>query len=459
MKGYWRVVWQNETVRVGAIDPRKQTVELAQPVAHGIGNKYHRPAGSGQEIYWVMNLLEEVDRPGEWAIDFEDQRLYFYPPSPLGQADILISDMDQPVVRMDGARHVSLQGLTIAGSLSDGIRMTDCAHCSVRGCVVRNVAKYAVVVEGGSDNEVRSSDLYALGAGGVKLSGGDSSTAPRTRANHRVINNDIHHFGEIERVYAPGVNVGFDGGGGGSRKVDAVGMVVAHNAIHHCPHAGVLFNSFDNLFEYNEVFQFALVSNDMGAFYSYAHEGGIGFETFRYNFMHSSPEGEGIYYDNITNHPILVGNIACKLGPPTGKGRGYGFLVKNPTGQYVDIRNNIAVNCKVGYDIVLGAEYTLASNISARNQRDTNHLPADQPGIHAYAADPGFRNLEGLDLSVKPQSGPFREIPGFERIPFEKIGLFRDEYRTIVPDYRAEMAKWRADQTTTSDYGVLDRQQ
>jgi len=40
-------------------------------------------------------------------------------------------------------------------------------------------------------------------------------------------------------------------------------MIVRHNAIHHCPHVGVLFNSFDNLFEYNEVFQFALVSNDI----------------------------------------------------------------------------------------------------------------------------------------------------------------------------------------------------
>ena len=28
----------------------------------GIGSKYHRPDGSGEEIYWVMNLLEAVDQ-------------------------------------------------------------------------------------------------------------------------------------------------------------------------------------------------------------------------------------------------------------------------------------------------------------------------------------------------------------------------------------------------------------
>lgn len=60
---------------------------------------------------------------------------------------------------------------------------------------------------------------------------------------------------QIEPVYAPGVNAGFQGGGGGSARVDAVGMKATHNAIHHGPHAGVLINSFDNVFEYNKIFQ------------------------------------------------------------------------------------------------------------------------------------------------------------------------------------------------------------
>ena len=89
-------MWQNETVRVGAIDTEKQTVTLAVPVSHGIGSKYHRPNGSGEEIYWVMNLLEAIDQPGEWAVDFQDKTLFFYPPRPLADSDILISDMESP---------------------------------------------------------------------------------------------------------------------------------------------------------------------------------------------------------------------------------------------------------------------------------------------------------------------------------------------------------------------------
>ena len=255
---------------------------------------------------------------GEWAVDFQDKRLFFYPPGPLADADILISDMESPIVEVRDAHHIEFRNITVEGTLGDGVRVVDCSEIALRGCTVRNVAKYGVVIERGSSNVVESCDLYALGAGGVGLSGGDTGSQPRVPAGHRVENCDIHHFGEIERVYAPGVNVGYRGGGGGSAKVDAVGMIVRHNAIHHCPHAGVLFNSFDNLFEYNEVFQFALVSNDMGAFYSYSKPGGIGNNTFRYNFMHSSPEGDGIYFDYvklpaIVLLPAWIGNELLQL--------------------------------------------------------------------------------------------------------------------------------------------------
>ena len=258
---------------------------------------------------------------------------------------------------MKNAHHIEFRNITVEGTLSDGVRIINGHETALRGCTVRNVAKYGIVVEGGSSNVVESCDLYALGAGGVGLSGGDARSQPRVSAGHRVENCDIHHFGEIERVYAPGVNVGYRGGGGGSAKLDAVGMIVRHNAIHHCPHAGVLFNSFDNLFEHNEVFQFALVSNDMGAFYSYSKPGGIGNNTFRYNFMHSSPEGDGVYYDNVAKHPRIYGNIAYRLGPsdPEKKAkRGCGFLIKNGTNNRVDIFNNIAVDCRAGYWIKHG---------------------------------------------------------------------------------------------------------
>jgi len=455
LKGYWRVVWQNETVRVGAIDTEKQTVTLAVPVSHGIGNKYHRPEGSGEEIYWVMNLLEALDQPGEWAVDFKDRKLFFYPPAPLEDADILISDTASPVIALQRTHDIELRGLTAEGSLGDGIRVIDGTRNALRGCTVRNVAKYGIVVEGGSNNVVESCDLYALGAGGVDLTGGDDEAAPRVPAGHRVENCDIHHFGEIERVYAPGVNVGFLGGGGGSAKVSAVGMIIRHNAIHHCPHAGVLFNSFDNLFEYNEIFQFALVSNDIGAFYSFSKPGHIGNNTFRYNFMHSSPEGDGIYYDYVANHPRIHGNIAYRLGPIDTERkakRGCGFLVKNGQRNRVDIFNNMAVDCKMGYAIKTGEGSVLRDNVAVAC--GDNH---SAPDLKTYPGDPGFVDLEAMDLALLDDAAVFRDLTEFEKIPFAEIGLYTDAFRPLLPGYRRELADWMPSQDA-SRYGVLDRE-
>jgi len=231
-------------------------------------------------------------------------------------------------------------------------------------------------------------------------------------------------------------------------------MIVRHNAIHHCPHAGVLFNSFDNLLEYNEVFQFALISNDMGAFYSYSKPGCIGNNTFRYNFMHSSPEGDGVYYDYVADHSRVYGNVAYRLGPiATEKKakRGCGFLIKNGTTNRVDIFNNIAVDCKTGYWINAGTGSVVRDNVAVACGK--NH---GAPGLKTYKVDPGFVDRAAMNMGPRDKAAVYADLGRFEKIPFKRIGLYRDEFRATLPAYRREMAEWQPGRDT-SRYDVLDR--
>lgn len=167
LRGYWRVTWEVSGQRLSAIDTAAHTATFAKPIPGGIGNKYTRPAGNGRESYWVMNLLEELTEPGEWCVDFKDRKLYFYPPSPLGQSEILLADEEAPVVALDGASNMNFIGLTVEANLGDGIRITGGEGNMVAGCTVRNVDRYAVVLDGGKNNLVLSNDLYHLGAGGA----------------------------------------------------------------------------------------------------------------------------------------------------------------------------------------------------------------------------------------------------------------------------------------------------
>ena len=95
-------------------------------------------------------------------------------------------------------------------ALGHGVVFEGDAENLLAGSTVRNVSRYGAVLEGGSKNEVLSCDLHhlgaggvrlsgGLGAGGVRLSGGEEQAAPRIPAGHRVVNNHIHDFAEIER--------------------------------------------------------------------------------------------------------------------------------------------------------------------------------------------------------------------------------------------------------------------
>ncbi len=471
VKGYWRIPWQNEAIRVLSIDPEKQVLTLAKPIPGGIGNKYLRPEGNGRESYWVMNLLEEVNQPGEWCLDFKDRKLYLYPPSPLEETEILVADTTEPVVTLRDARHLTLRGLLVTINAGAGIQISGGEHNLIAGCTVRLVDEYGVRVEGGKNHVVRSNELTRLGSGGVFLSGGDETSTPRVPAGHLVTNNHIHHFSELQRVYTPGVNIGFTGGGNGGHHT-CVGMTVTHNLIHDTPHAGVLLGSYDNVIEYNEIFRFATVSNDMGGIYSYDRYTQFGNHVLRFNYIHSSDDGDAIYFDHDHPNMTVFGNVVHLKSK--GK-RGTSFLYKigyqAQFPQSIDCRNNIAIESNFGFEFVSAkpTEAKIENNVVVRaptpftwsdlkggKKSKTEPYPSGAQGV--YAADPGFVDLAGGDLRLRPDSQVFKDLPGFKAIPFEKIGLFVDEYRTALPDPELiDRAGRHVQHETLEGYQILDR--
>jgi hypothetical protein len=333
------------------------------------------------------------------------------------------------------------------------------------------VDEYGVRVEGGSKHTVRSNELNKLGAGGVFLAGGDITTSPRTPAGHVVMNNHIHHFSELQRVYTPGVNIGFTGGGNGGNHV-CVGMTVSHNLIHDTPHAGILLGSYDNVIEYNEIFRFAMVSNDMGGIYCYDRYFQFGNHTIRFNYIHSSDDGDAFYFDH--DHPDITvfGNIAW-LRSKGKRGTGFlykiGYQAKFP--QSINCQNNIAIESNFGFEFVSAkpGESRIANNVSVRcktpftwsdvvngKKRATEPFPSGPLAV--YEEDPGFVDLAGGDLRLKPDSRIFKELPDFQPIPFEKIGLFTDEFRPVLPDPQyIDRAGHRVQHDALEGYQILDR--
>ncbi len=472
-RGYWRVAWENSAQRVIAIDDSAHTATFAKPIPNGIGNKYNRPKGNGREAYQLINLLEEVDEPGEWCLDFSDGKLYFYPPAPLGQSEIVLVDDEKPIISLDGASHVTLRDLTVEANLGDGIRITGGEGNLVAGCTVRNVNRNGIVFDGGKNHIAQSNNLHHLGAGGIWLGGGDEGARPRVAAGHQAVNNHIHHFGEIEPVYAAGINCGFTGGGAGGHH-PAVGMYVAHNVIHDTPHVGVLFGSMDSVFEYNEVFRYCLVSNDMGGFYSYDYKArNFGNITIRHNLVHSSPLGDGIYFD--CDHPDMkvIGNIVA-LGSTGTRGTGYlfknGSMPKDGSTQPFDCVGNIAIDCKVGYEFVsiLPHQGKIENNLAVtcrtpfnwsevKNGKTISTKDYATGQNKNYQDLPAVKNSTTVDFRVALDSQSLKNLPGIGAIPVDQIGLRTDEYRKALPS-AAELGRaGTAGSKSGLGYDILDR--
>jgi len=473
LKGYWRIPWQNECVRVAKIDTLSKTISLKVPVPGGIGNKYTRPEGNGREQYWLLNLLEEIDLPGEWAIDYTDKKLYFYPPKPIAESDINIADSKGAVIELNNTSNVVIKGITIEQSVNEGVAINGGFNNTIAGCTIKNVNKYAIKIDSGTKHTVQSCDLFNIGEGGVWLKGGDETTNPRTPANFTVDNNHIHHFSQLVHIYTPAVNAGFTGGGGGGHH-NCVGNKISHNLIHDTPHGGIIYGSSDNIFEYNEIFRWCQVSNDLGAFYSYDLSERSTNNTFAYNFIHNSDDGDGIYFDNDHSYMHVYGNILA-LNSKGGK-RGTGFLFKHGSlakNHYpLDCYNNMAINCGYGFDFVT---VDTATNNWKDNFTVNCKVPFSYKYVNAagkeikqepsvangknivYNEDPGFEDIAKMNFNLKQNSIVFKDLPNFKSIPFEKIGLYKDAYRKKLPSNEEIQRFSNGDGSLSLNQAVLDR--
>lgn len=467
LDGYWVVPWQSDVVQVARIDPATKQITLVATPPRGVGSKYAGPSGSGKENWYAFNVLEELNVPGQWCVDFKSQTLFFWPPAPLTGMEILLSDLATPLVELTDVSHVTFRGLVFEAGLGDGITIAGGSDDLLAGCTLRNLGGKGVVVKGGVHHGVLSCDLYALGQGGIYLSGGERKSL--TPAGHFAVNNDIHHVGVRQRTYAPPISVGaYDA-------PSAVGCRIAHNLLHDVPHAGVLYGGNDHVLEYNEVCRVALDSGDVGAFYTW-HDWTSRGNVVRYNFVHDSPGVNAFYMDDGDSGDTIFGNVVYQTiyGPFIGGGhdnivrnnliidcekgihidargvsRGYNLQNKGmvaavnavhyqqppwstrypemhnlldfhpelPTGNVIE--HNVTVHCKIGLHLGGKKEELQYSTI-----RDNLDLPDDALGF----ADVAQRNF-----TLSPNSPLYTKLPGFEPIPFEKIGLFVDEYRTTLP--------------------------
>jgi hypothetical protein len=454
LHGFWCFDWYDDAIRVAAIDPVKH--EIALKVGHTYGVRQGNPS---PRRWRAVNVFEELDRPGEYFIDQASSRLYFWPPEKMENARIALATRDEPLMVLQAVADVTVRGITFEEAQGDALHVRDCRNVSVERCIIRNIRKKAIHVDGGARNRVAACDIHDTGTGGIFLGGGDRKTL--TPAGHVVEDTHIWNFSVHQLTYASALH--FSG----------VGNVARHNFLHDAPHQAVSVSGNDHLFEYNVVSNVCVSSDDAAAFYKGRNPSCCG-NVIRYNLWRDigSPRGHGnaaVYFDDGDCGEVVYGNIFYRCGDP---GKGSFGTVFSHGGHGNLAENNIFIECKralgsapwndkrwkefinaplwqerllkevditkapftARYPALIGfmdpQPGAARDNIALRNlfvkcgEIKSNRWVTNETDL-AVAEDPGFVNLAAGDFRLKPDSPVFTRIPGFQALPVERMGLRR----------------------------------
>ncbi|MFH1919793.1 MAG: right-handed parallel beta-helix repeat-containing protein [Planctomycetota bacterium] len=273
--------WAWNIVPLKSVDKEANTIWLGRPVSYGlmIGDRY-----------WVQNLLAELDAPGEWYLDRDEAKLYFWPPLDLASGEVSVPVAESLVVAED-AGVVTVRGLTIENCSGNAVTFKNCEGSLVAGCTIRNTGLWGVSILGGHNTGAAGNDVYATGAGGVSINSGDRKTL--TRGDCYADNNYIHHVAAFQRTYHTGVNL------------SGVGNRASHNLIHDCYHQAILAGGNDHVVEYNVIHHTNLGSEDTGGLYMSSRDFTQRGTVIRYNVFHHV----GGFGKNNSWNPVRNGQV------------------------------------------------------------------------------------------------------------------------------------------------------
>lgn len=506
LHGYWTWDWSDSFQQVKKIDTAKKEITFAEP--------HHHYGYTKNQRYYYLNILEELDTPGEWYLDRSAGILYFWPPAPLETGTAVVSVLEQPMLAIENASSLTIRDFILEHSRGSGITISGGSNVLIAGCTIRLIGGDAVVFEGGTGNAIVSSDIHHVGLAGIRLSGGDRKSL--TPGNNAAVNNHIHHYSRWVRTGYYAVTI------------DGVANRVAHNLIHDSPFEGMYLRGNEHVIEFNEIHHVNLETGDAGAIHTgrdWTWRGNI----IRHNYFHHllSPGLHGVmaaYLDDWGSGFTIYGNVFYKAGRAAFIGGGRDNRVENNifidcapsvhvdarglswAGYYFDgtfpwlfnkmdemkfreppfsvkypelltlyedeprlPKNNVITrNISYGgrwmdvydyldfdFSLVTVKENLIASpDILRRRSKggtgwDPYYLNIDQQEGYDLLkfddaesrglfkdnmflnGDPGFVDAKNGDFRLHDNSPAYKL--GFKKIPMERIGLMKDEYRRILP--------------------------
>lgn len=466
--------WSWQSHSIASIDAENRTLTLRDPAPYKI---------KMTPCFYVENLLEEIDMPGEYFIDRKTGFLYLYPPQDMAaDSFICVSTLAESMLVIDGASRLTFDGLIFDTGREGAIDVRSGEANRFANLEVRNFSGTAIRLDG-RNNLVSRSFIHHIGGSGIILAGGDPKTL---EAGHNAVEDtEIRRFAEYDKAYTPGA------------KLEGVGNRVSHCEIHDGPHGGITLKGNDHLIEYNNLHHLIQEFSDFGAIYmATGHDPSQRGHLVRRNYIHDlgGPGRKwcvGIYSDWFSQGSTFEENIFQRIGDDPST---FEFIAMvNSSGRYNRFFNNVMIDCPIPYDrgynmsygyikegkdkklladwrkrfenpellsgihgtrypelhrffdeaiwfpetcqfernliynhaVPLHEEYIPEHFIMDRSRKGWSHHEDLANAHDNWVTDknPGFVDLSAGNFNFREDAQVFDEIPGFKAIPFDKIGI------------------------------------
>lgn len=297
--GYWFWDWADEYQKVKHVDPRSKTLHLAEP--------YHRYGYRDSLRYFGVNLFCEIDQPGEWYLNREEAKLFWYPPLGVNPDDarVTLSLFSAPfMVELKDCSYVTLQGLAFEQGRGSAVLISGGKNCLIKNCRVEGFGQDGIHVDGGTGHGISGCLIRTLGFRGINMKGGDRKNLQP--ANHFIDHTIVEHFSLFKRTYEPAVYL------------EGCGMRVFNNRFTHSSSSAMRLEGNDFIIEYNEISKVVDESDDQGAldmWYNPSYRGIV----VRYNRFSDITGGThsgaaGVRLDDMISGVLIFGNIFERCG-------------------------------------------------------------------------------------------------------------------------------------------------
>jgi hypothetical protein len=427
--------------------------------------------------YWIENVPEALDAPGEWRLDAENGVVWLILEDKDPNAAVVVAPRLTTLVRVtgDAAAQKAVEGITFRGLVfaetdyempADGL-ISPQAAAPVRGafrvqfakagviedCVFENLGGYALDLGRGAQGwEIKGNEIRGSGAGGIRVGemGDREPSEFRACRGHAILDNHLHQLG---RVFAPAVGV-------------------------------IIFQSGQNRVAHNEINDLYYTAISVGWNWGY-NETPCRENIIEFNHLHDIGQGRlsdmgGVYTLGIQRGTVVRNNLIHDV---TSYGYGGWGLYTDEGSTGIRMESNVVYRCKsAGFHQHYGRENVIQNNIFAFNLEnqlmrsrdedhvsffltnnivyfDTGHLLGsswrnnrfvvdrnvyfdarnpDDPAAMRFAgatleewrarghdansivADPLFENARELDFRLKPESPALKM--GFRPIDLSQVG-------------------------------------